>query len=233
MNSNLHSREATLRRHRAVQAAERRRRRTASVIALALAGLLAIGGTVAFLVDSSNEVRNTFTPAAVKTDIRETFIGSVKSKVQIENLQESAANIPAYIRAKVVVNWATADGGNVYGVAPVLGVDYTDWTAGAVGNGWIAGGGYYYWPSPVDPGEFTGFLIEEIAVSSDVTPPSGYVLSVEILTEAVQAEGGRMVDGSFVYAVEDAWSNPRFNVEVNEGSSPSITDDTLSIQAKG
>lgn len=205
MNRNMHSREASLRKYRAEKAAARRRKRLAAVMAVALVGVLAVGGTIAWLVDEADPVANTFTPATVTTDIVESsFDGASKENVTIANLQAPDTNVPAYIRAKVVVNWAKTDASgnvtNVYGAGPVLGTDYTDWTAAAVEAGWVEHGGYYYWTVPVEPGASTGVLIAEIAAKT--TPPDGYALNVEILSEAIQAKG-TTADG--VPAVSDAW----------------------------
>lgn len=215
MNRNIYSREASLRKYRAERAAARRRKRLTGVVAVALVGVLAVGGTVAWLVDEADPVTNTFVPATVMTDIIEDdFDGASKKNVSIKNLQTPDTNVPAYIRAKVVVNWAKVDAnGNVtsiYGAGPTLGADYTDWTANAKAAGWVEYGGYYYWTLPVNPGASTRTLIEEIKVSEGVTPPDGYVLNVEILSEAIQSKG---TTAAGVPAVSDAWG-----VIISQGS---------------
>ena len=91
-------------------------------VSLVLILSVAIGGTVAYLIDQTDSITNTFTPASVPPHIDENFNGSVKDNVQIRN----DGDIPAYIRVKVVVTWKdTAD--NVYGETPAFGTDYT-WT---------------------------------------------------------------------------------------------------------
>lgn len=117
--STVHSREASPRKKKQELAARSRRRRALGIVAVALAAVLTVGGTVAFLVASTGPVTNTFTPANVSTEIEEGFNGTTKSDVRVEN----KSDIPVYVRAKVVINWVDADG-NVVTSVPV-GYSYT------------------------------------------------------------------------------------------------------------
>ena len=75
------------------------------VILLAVSLMLilsaAIGGTVAYLIDQTGSITNTFTPAKVTPEVTEDFTNNVKKDVKITN----KGDIPAYIRVKVVVTW--------------------------------------------------------------------------------------------------------------------------------
>ena len=86
-----------------------------------------------------------------------------------------SSNIPAYIRAAVVVNWRDGDG-NLWAIPPVENVDYTvsypECTK--IGN-------YYYYNGTRYPNE--GF---NITVSSTGTTNPGYVLDVKIIAEGIQ-----------------------------------------------
>ncbi len=151
------------------------------LVCVALLLTCAVGSTVAYLVDKTQSLTNTFTPAKVDIEIEETFANNVKNDVKIKNVE----NIDAYIRAAVIVTWQNT-AGEVYGVAPKEGTDYTiTWTK----DGWEAGtDGFYYYTSPVAPGASTGVLF------TDCTPvegkaPEGYTLHVEILAQGIQAEG--------------------------------------------
>lgn len=159
-----------------------------SVLALVLA---VAGGTLAWLTANSGPVTNTFTPAHVTCEVDETFKNNVKSEVKIKN----TSDIPAYIRAYVVVTWKDAQG-NVYGM-PVKDTDYTinyDLT-----KGWVNGSdGYYYYTSPVAADALTNALISSCQLKAGATPPAdGYSLSVEIIAEAIQSQP--------VDAVNQAW----------------------------
>ena len=159
----------------------------AAVIVL-LAG--AVGGTWAFLVAQSEPVQNNFTYAHVRCTIDEKFENGVKSDVKIQN----TGDIPAYIRARIVVTWKDANG-NVSSTVPVENTDYTiafnttDWTQQE--------GGYWYCNTAVDATKFTPVLITECKKTG--TAPKDYDLSVEILADAIQSEPAN--------AVKEAWGN--------------------------
>ncbi len=166
-----------------------------SVLALVLA---VAGGTLAWLTANSGPVTNTFTPAHVTCEVvEEKFDGTTKENVQIKN----TSDIPAYIRAYVVVTWKDKTG-NVYGKLPVKGTDYT--MTMPEDTKWFKSGDYYYYPDAVPSGESTGVLIEKCELNKGVTPPAdGYSLSVEIIAEAIQSLPDR--------AVNEAWPNVTAN----------------------
>ena len=172
----------------------------AAVLLTAIALLLAaaVGGTIAYLVASTGEVVNTFTPTKVDIEITEKFPDpkTVKSEVRIWN----TGTIPAYIRAKVVVSWKASEGGQVYGAYPDAGEDYEITWGGAP---WFEADinddtdvGYRYYNEAVLPGEFTKVpLIVECKPVGEA--PEGYYLDVDILAQAIQAVP--------ITAVEQAW----------------------------
>lgn len=161
-----------------------------ALVALLLLLCCTVAGTLAYLVTSTDPVTNTFTPAHVTTAVDETFEKGVKSDVKIQN----TGDIPAYIRAAVIINWADANG-NVYGGAvPEKGTDYTiTWTK----EGWVEHNGYYYYTAPVAAGALTGELFTDCKLAEKVTPPEGYNLQVTILADGIQAEP--------IDAVKQAW----------------------------
>lgn len=141
-----------------------------------------VGVTVAYLMAQTPSLANTFTPVEVKCEVEENFnpAGNVKDNVKVRN----KGDIPAYIRASIVINWVS-DSGSIYGGAPVLDEHYTV-TLGA--NGWFRGtDGFYYYRSPIAAGDVTANLIDIIQPVAN-TAPEGYTLSVQILASAVQAE---------------------------------------------
>lgn len=161
----------------------------AAVIVL-LAG--AVGGTWAFLVAQSEPVQNNFTYAHVRCTIDEEFDGTTKSDVQIQN----TGDIPAYIRARIVVTWKDASG-NVSSTVPVENTDYTiafnttDWTQQE--------GDYWYCKTAVDATKFTPVLIKECKKTSNANVPDAYDLSVEILADAIQSEPANAVTEAWGY----------------------------------
>lgn len=157
----------------------------AAVIVL-LAG--AVGGTWAFLVAQSEPVQNNFTYAHVRCTIDETFDGTTKSDVKIQN----TGDIPAYIRARIVVTWKDASGS-----VSAVPVKNTDYTIAFNETDWTQQGDYWYCKTAVNPNGFTPELISECKKTG--TAPDGYDLSVEILADAIQSEPAS--------AVTEAWGN--------------------------
>ena len=146
-------------------------------VAVLLTGF--VGSSLAWLMDSTTEVKNEFVPGDVTPEVTEDFDDNVKSDVKIQN----TGNVDAYIRAKLVFTWQN-EAGEVLGVAPTVG-DYTI----TLGNeGWVDGpGGYYYYTTPVVPRGSTGVLATGIEQVSP-NPAEGYTLHVEVLAESIQAE---------------------------------------------
>lgn len=153
-----------------------------------------VGSTVAFLVTKTAPVENKFTYASVSCTVSESFNGTTKEKVQIQN----TGTTEAYIRATYVVNWLNKDGS----IAPVpqgtIPNGYTLSISENPDKAWTKGtDGYFYYLTPVAPGGLTDGSL----VNCTVTYPQGvepeYILSVEILATAVQSTPAK--------AVREAW----------------------------
>lgn len=137
-----------------------------------------IGSTVAFLITNTGPVENKFAYASVSCEVKEAFDGNTKENVQITN----TGSTDAYIRATYVVNWLDAQGNIVASVPEGYSYTLTEnpdsrWTKD--------NDGYFYYLSPVAPGESTlGSLL-----TCTVTRPDNpeYRLSVEILATAIQS----------------------------------------------
>lgn len=164
---------------------KRRKSRTrmnrATVLLMAILMLIGVvaGSTVAYLITKTDDVQNTFEYAKVSCEITENFDKATKSNVQVKN----TGTTDAYIRATYVVNWLDS-AGNIVASVPT-GYRYelkenpdSKWTEGS--------DGYFYYPTPVGPGEST----EGSLLTCKVTYPENpeYKLSVEILATAVQSQ---------------------------------------------
>ena len=158
----------------------------AVLIALALGAV--IGTTVAFLIDKPDAVTNSFTYAHVSCQVTESFDGTTKKDVKIQN----TSDIDVYIRATYVVNWLDSEK-NIVASVPE-GYSYT-LTENPSGN-WKKGeDGYFYYLTPVAPGYSTsGSLLTCTATYPDHPE---YTLSVEILAEAIQSTPKK--------AIAEAW----------------------------
>ena len=142
---------------------------SALTIAIILILVMAIGGTVAFLVTHTDQIVNTFQPTDVTCEINEKFNddNTVKTSAVVEN----TGKIPAYIRVAVVANTVDAEG-NITGAKDV--------SNKLAGSGWTKAGDYYYYNGVVKPNETTGNLLAEGIDLNDI--------QVTILASAIQAE---------------------------------------------
>lgn len=163
-----------------------------ALVALLLLLCCTVAGTLAYLVDSTDPVTNTFTPAHVSTAVDETFENGVKSDVKIKN----TGDIPAYIRAAVIINWADKQG-NI-SATPVNDSDYKM----TLGSGWVKIGDYYYCKTTTAHGASTAPLIISCAKTPSAAVPDGYDLQVTILADGIQADG---VGSNGKTPMEDAW----------------------------
>ena len=160
------------------------------LVSLLVIMTIGVGATLAFVMDATDALVNIFNPTHVSCAVVETLENNVKTNVSVKN----TSDIPAYIRATYVVSWQNADG-NVYGKAPVEGVDYSMDLA----EGWAKDKGYYYWPDSVAPDANTGVLILKCKPLK-AAPAEGYYLSVEIIAEAIQADGMNAADAQAAWA---------------------------------
>lgn len=160
--------------------------------ALAVIAMGVVGGTVAYLVTNTSPVVNTFTPGKVSCTINENFNGTTKENVTVTN----TGNTDAYIRATYVVTWRDADNNIVVSVPD--GYSYT--LTENPGSRWTKRtDGYFYYPTPVEPGGLTDGSLLNCTVTYPIDPE--YTLSVEIIADAIQS--------SPESAVREAWGfNP-------------------------
>lgn len=160
-------------------------------------------GSDKILIDSTAKVTNTFTPGSVTASIvengepveGETSV-SAKNSITVKN----AGNVPALVRAKLVVNWIKLgedgkpvrdEAGTPIIIANPVGTDgnpltitpsySSDWTTNL-------GDGYCYYNDYVAAGATTTDLLAA-AITAPTNTPAGYAMQVEVITEAMQATG--------------------------------------------
>lgn len=162
------------------------------VMSVALLILGVVGGSLAYLFTSTEDVVNTFTPADVTPTINEDFDGDVKSNVTVTN----SGNTDAYIRAAVVITWVD-EAGNV--VANAEGHTY-ECNYNLTADGWFVGeDGFYYYSKPVAAKNSTGVLIN----SARVTAGTEYQLNIEIMAQTIQAVPASVVENAWGVTVAD------------------------------
>ena len=164
-------------------------KRASAALVVALAGILAVGGAVAFIVDRTVEVTNSFGSSKVACVVYEDEFNQNESTVKENVGVTNTGDVDAYIRAKVVVNWVDSEG-NVLGIPPAEGEggDYIMSLASESDWSYCKSDGFYYYAGRVPAGESTEELIESCTVIGSA-PDTCYTLSVEILASAIQADG--------------------------------------------
>lgn len=160
-----------------------------TLLAIIMAIGAAVGTTVAFLVDETGKVENTFEYAKVSCEVTENFDGKTKSNVQITN----TGTTDAYIRATYVVNWLDREGN----IVPSVPAEYSYTLEENPDKNWTKASedGYFYYLTPVAPGASTPGSLLNCTVT--YPPDPEYTLSVEILTTAIQS--------SPASAAQEAW----------------------------
>lgn len=158
-------------------------RKTATLlVAIVLLLGVAVGTTVAYLIDRTEKIENKFEYAKTDVTVTEEFTGTEKSNVKVRN----DSNIPVYIRATYVANWVDKDGNIVTSVP----TEYDYQLNENPDSKWVEGkDGYFYYPTPVQPKDLTGgsLLTYKVQYPANVTTPE-YTLNVEILATAIQSE---------------------------------------------
>ena len=164
------------------------------LITIAIAVCLATG-VLAYLSLNSGPVANSFTPAA-DTDpvIAESFDKKIKSNVKV-NVGDPGYAV--FVRAAILVTWKDSSG-KVLADKPVLGTDYS---MNLNSTDWFEKDGFYYHVSSVNSGT-TSVLIETAKPLKDA-PESGYSLSIELISQTIQAHG--TTDIGNVPAATAAW----------------------------
>lgn len=199
LNERMHSREFSLnKRKEQRELAQKRKKLAGVVVAIVLVGALSVGGTVAWLTAETSPVTNTFEVVTTTTGIEEEIDSSTKKNVKVSN--PSTSDIPVYVRATYTVSWVKLDQvGNTVDTRIAASADEYTLVSSAADNGWILDSttGVYYYKTPVQPGASTANLIDSVTPVENKAPDDGFILSVQIVSESIQAMPSD--------AVEDAW----------------------------
>lgn len=144
---------------------------SAAAIAIILVVVMTIGGTVAFLMDSTESVVNKFTPASSGITIEEEVKENCKTEIAVKN----TGDIGAYIRVSLVANYYD-ENGNITGGAAV-----PNFTLNS--EKWFLGNdGYYYYKQPVAAGNVTDNLL-----ASESKMQLEDNMQVTVLAQSIQA----------------------------------------------
>lgn len=170
------------------------------IIAL-LVGVVLLAGTAGTLawLSATGVLVNQFGIGSVTPSVQEKLNGNVKSDVKAKN----TGTAPAYIRAAVDIYWQDATSGARLWEEPqadTYNIVWSDSLGDASdansASSWVkASDGFYYWTSPVAPGEETNVLITSV---KELKATKGRNLVVDVSTQAVQSVPDN--------AVREAWS---------------------------
>ncbi len=148
---------------------------------------LTVGGTVAYLVASTDNVVNTFTPSHVDCTVDEVFNDNTKTSVTVTN----TSDINAYLRVKLVTYRVNEDGNHIGGTAGI--------PSFTLGENWFKYGDYYYYTKPVAPGSSTPSLIagNGLTLQGRYDDADGGKQAIDVMAEAIQSVPDK--------AVGEAW----------------------------
>ena len=149
---------------------------TAIVMATVLLLALAIGGTVAWLSTNDTPITNTFTPSKVACEVTESFDGTVKSNVNVQN----TGDIDAFIRVKLVTYRTNDKDQHIGGTAALPPFD--------LGDNWVEYNGYYYYTLPVKAGETpVTNLTDSMKLTKTYEDADGGHQAIDVMAEAIQS----------------------------------------------
>lgn len=144
---------------------------SAAAIAIILVVVMAIGGTVALLMDSTDSVTNKFVPASSGITIEEKVKENCKTEITVKNTGDTGV----YVRVSLVANYYD-ENGNITGGAAV-----PDFTLNS--DKWFVGNdGYYYNKQPVAADDVTDNLL---ASGSNMQLKDN--MQVTVLAQSIQA----------------------------------------------
>ena len=170
------------------------------LLSLLLVVTMAVGGTVAYLVTKTPDVKNSFTPSKVTCEVTEEFNGTAKSNVNVTNTGDTEA----YIRVKLVTYRVNDKGQHIGGTATIP--DFNP------GTNWVPYGGYYYYTLPV---------------AHDKTPEQPLIgtSGITLLTYN-DADGGKQVIEVMAEAIQSGPANAvgdSWGVSISEGKAEAYT----------
>lgn len=167
---------------------KKRSKKIFTIAAILLVLCSGVGGTAAYLTGMFG-LTNTFTQGSVVPSVEETFDGTVKKNVFVQN----KGNVPIYVRCRIFLYRELGDQSvDMEGLKE--GTDYTMQYPKTLNESWLSIGDIYYYKKPLKPGEKTENLIDQCELKREG-------LVVDISAQAIQAEPKK--------AVQEAWKEVR------------------------
>lgn len=195
---------------------------TAGIIGIML--LAAVAGTYAFLNATTNVKENLFSPKKIvnitvleqdpasgrdrqetgeKTPQNYAAIqggATVPKKVWIENYDNPEGKVTdAYIRVRLVprIVFDSDNAGTGISLEGQISYNFAASGPGTADSGWQQQGDYFYYKTPVAPGDTTTQLLESVLLAPGFVMPKGCHLEIQVLADAL--------DAADLGAVKDTW----------------------------
>ena len=151
--------------------------KTIILIVLAVS-LISCGTVLALMLRRSQTEENSFVPAIVSCEVKETVVDNEKTSIKVKN----TGNIEAYLRVCFVTYWVNAEGG----IVPEPSKDISNLLLLCTGKWKARSDNIYYYVEPVAPGEEVEFLDSEktIVIEED---EDGNKQVLEVFAEAIQS----------------------------------------------
>ena len=179
------------------------------LISLLLIVTVGVGGVVAYIIDRTSELENSFVMGRVDS-VPERSVLDGKKQVAIRNTGDT----PAYIRVAMIITWVAIDEESEAHES-VTHVDEPMWHRDySIDYAWEDPNwqqnqedGLWYYLEPIEGGELTPPLIYDYSKLASAQVPEGYKLSIEVLSSAIQASPANAVTESWGIEVVDGKLN--------------------------
>lgn len=170
-----------------------RRKSSALLISFILLLTLVVGTTIAYIIDRTEEVVNTFSPTSVICEITEEFDGELKKNVNVTN----TSDISVYVRVKLIAYRVNDNAQIIGGTAEI--------PTFTLGTDWFEKNGFYYYSKPVKPKEEPAAdLIGEGGIRLvEYNDADGGKQVIEVMAEAIQSEPTSIVAEKWSVDVSD------------------------------
>lgn len=165
------------------------KKKVSAIIAVAIILNVTLIGSIAYLIDKTEEIVNIFNPGTVTTDVEEEFENNIKSSIKVKN----TGNTESYVRVALVAYRVEVDAdGNV--VKRIGG--NADVPSFELAANWVKYGDHYYYTLPVPAGGEVELLASPITLQS-YDDADGGVQAIDVMASGIQANPAKAVNESW------------------------------------
>lgn len=168
------------------------RKKLAIVIIMLLFLVGLVGGTVSYMIKTTDQLENDFASATVDCVLNEQLENNVKSNITVNN----TGNIGIFVRVRFITYWIDSNG-NVAGIkAPVpLNITFdSDWIKDPNSD-------TFYYSNELPAASTTSDLLDGSSIT--LATEDGYRQVVEVFAEAIQANPAQAASNEWNVTVTD------------------------------